>query len=120
MPDSKYTMQGYNLVKLLKRLEEATARLEDVTIYQEGYIQNKLEASKNNKPSDSGADANTTNEPSAENAPEVEQDPKCITAFQSYIGENIDPLVELSGKIDTVVLDALQLLKGGFQSQLTF
>ncbi|KAJ1542654.1 adenylate cyclase-binding protein [Saccharomyces cerevisiae] len=120
MPDSKYTMQGYNLVKLLKRLEEATARLEDVTIYQEGYIQNKLEASKNNKPSESGADANTTNEPSAENAPEVEQDPKCITAFQSYIGENIDPLVELSGKIDTVVLDALQLLKGGFQSQLTF
>ncbi|CAI4787072.1 CBM_collapsed_G0048750.mRNA.1.CDS.1 [Saccharomyces cerevisiae] len=120
MPDSKYTMQGYNLVKLLKRLEEATARLEDVTIYQEGYIQNKLEASKNNKPSDSGAGANTTNEPSAENAPEVEQDPKCITAFQSYIGENIDPLVELSGKIDTVVLDALQLLKGGFQSQLTF
>lgn len=113
-------MQGYNLVKLLKRLEEATARLEDVTIYQEGYIQNKLEASKNNKPSESGADANTTNEPSAENAPEVEQDPKCITAFQSYIGENIDPLVELSGKIDTVVLDALQLLKGGFQSQLTF
>lgn len=62
MPDSKYTMQGYNLVKLLKRLEEATARLEDVTIYQEGYIQNKLEASKGSESSTSGNGAPSTKE----------------------------------------------------------
>ena len=45
MPEpGKFGVQGYNLVKLLKRLEEATARLEDVTIYQEGYIQSKIDA----------------------------------------------------------------------------
>ncbi|EJS42010.1 srv2p [Saccharomyces arboricola H-6] len=116
MPDSKYTMQGYNLVKLLKRLEEATARLEDVTIYQEGYIQSKLEASKSN----SETDAPVAEGGSSGEVSDAQEDPKCVTAFQLYITENIDPLVELSGKIDTVVLDALELLKGGFQSQLTF
>ncbi|CAI1679699.1 hypothetical protein SEUBUCD646_0N01840 [Saccharomyces eubayanus] len=122
MPDSKYTMQGYNLVKLLKRLEEATARLEDVTIYQEGYIQSKLDASKTNVSSNSGTSTSRapTKSSSLENVPEVQEDPKCVTAFQTYINENIDRLVELSGKIDAVVLDALHLLKGGFQSQLIF
>ena len=44
MPDQgEFAIQGFNLVKLLKRLEDATARLEDVTIYQEGYIQSKIE-----------------------------------------------------------------------------
>lgn len=120
MPDSKYTMQGYNLVKLLKRLEEATARLEDVTIYQEGYIQNKLEASKGSESSTSGNGAPSTKSTSSEEVPEPQEDPKCITTFQAYITENIDPLVELSGKIDAVVLDAVELLKGGFESQLVF
>ena len=39
--------QGYSITKLLKRLEDATARLEDLTIYQEEYITEKYGVQSN-------------------------------------------------------------------------
>lgn len=33
--ESQFNVQGYNIITILKRLEAATSRLEDITIFQE-------------------------------------------------------------------------------------
>lgn len=127
MTDSNnFSIQGYNLVKLLKRLEDATARLEDVTIYQEGYIHSKLSspeltpAAKNaGTPSVEKVEASAP-EPSTQEAEEPKKEVKSVVAFKEYLKENIDPLYELSKEIDPVVGEAAALFKAAFEAQLTF
>ena len=113
MSETNFSVQGYNLVKLLKRLEDATARLEDVTIYQESYVQSKF-GGKEQK--DSSKTPEAVSETPAEtpaavasevaSAPEpakVEEAPKAVIEFEQFIATNVDPLVELSKEIDPAV-----------------
>lgn len=131
MPESgKFGMQGYNLVKLLKRLEDATARLEDVTLYQEGYLQSKLngsagdakaisDATSNTAPS--GTDVASIANPTTSKAPEVAtpaEDPKEIVAFKKFIQDNLVPLSKLSDSLDPSVMEAVSTLKQAFEFEI--
>ena len=119
MPESgKFGMQGYNLVKLLKRLEDATARLEDVTIYQEGYIQSKVPGV--GAPATAPAAAVTApaapaTAPAAPAPVATEEDPKTVVEFKKFIQENLVPLATLSESIDPVVCEAVTELKKAFE-----
>lgn len=109
--------QGYNITKLLKRLEDATARLEDLTIYQEEYITEKYGVQSNGT---SITDAPAENEVASKDVGHNKEDneghkdesaskPKAIEEFDLFIAENIKPLLDLSEKIDTSVVDAVNL-----------
>ncbi|EDO16253.1 hypothetical protein Kpol_505p30 [Vanderwaltozyma polyspora DSM 70294] len=125
--NSKINLQSYNLVKLLKRLEDATSRLEDVTLYQEGYIQSKIESAMSDESEKSeflsepsiSKDVPTTSEspskPSEESSGEA--DPKSVIDFDELLNKTIHPFVELSEKIDPVVCDAAKSLELGFKTQ---
>lgn len=139
-PDSKqYTIQGYSLSKLLKRLEDATARLEDLTFYQENYLLEKYNVSiegVNNVPSSAseGLDhigssdiktiASQEHLPIA-NIPEASFEeeavkPLAIKEFEQLIENKIKPLLEVSEKIDPVVLDAAKLFLGAYTESCKF
>lgn len=141
MPEQsgKFAIQGFNLVKLLKRLEDATARLEDVTIYQEGYIQTKIEerseptttndvstsskATNVDAPAPSAPAVSTpmteTKSTGAEPIKEIDEDtPKPVLEFEIFLSENIDPLLAISEKIDPAVVDAVKLLQKIYLAQL--
>lgn len=137
MPDQgKFAIQGFNLVKLLKRLEDATARLEDVTLYQEGYIQSKIEertqASKKSTSEDltSIADSDSgnasINKQKDENTDALEptikeineETPKSVLEFEAFLNENVDKLLNISEKIDPLLMEAVKLLKDSFLIQL--
>ncbi|KAL6930130.1 hypothetical protein ACO0SA_001537 [Hanseniaspora valbyensis] len=121
----QYTIQGYSLSKLLKRLEDATARLEDLTFYQENYLLEKYNVSiegVNNVPSASqdtadpsviktiGAQQDLQNiDVKEETITEQVEKPLAIKEFDLFIEDNIKPLFEVSEKIDTVVKDAAKL-----------
>ncbi|KAL6943429.1 hypothetical protein ACO0OE_003317 [Hanseniaspora uvarum] len=109
--------QGYSITKLLKRLEDATARLEDLTIYQEEYITEKYGVQSNGT---SITDAPAENEVASKDVGHNKEDneghkdesaskPKAIEEFDLFIAENIKPLLDLSEKIDTSVVDAVNL-----------
>lgn len=109
--------QGYSITKLLKRLEDATARLEDLTIYQEEYITEKYGVQSNGT---SITDAPAENEVASKDVGHNKEDneghkdesaskPKAIEEFDLFIAENIKPLLDLSERIDTSVVDAVNL-----------
>ncbi|QLQ79644.1 hypothetical protein HG537_0C02910 [Torulaspora globosa] len=130
---AKVSTQGYNLVKLLKRLEDATARLEDVTIYQEGYIQSKMAASTlSHAPSsnevgfsseEKGSGSSSVSLSSALLRPAVEplsEAPELVVKFNELIDTIVNPLLELSEKIDPVVYGSVKLFKQAFDEELQF
>lgn len=123
----KFAIQGFNLVKLLKRLEDATARLEDVTIYQEGYIQTKLDQrTGSNDENDTGNDneksiEESNKEKSVQPEPikEIDEEtPKPVLEFETFITENVDPLLVISEKIDPVIVESVKLFQKAFFAQL--
>jgi len=109
--------QGYSITKLLKRLEDATARLEDLTIYQEEYITEKYGVQSNgtsitDAPADNevaSKDVGHNREDNEGHKDESASKPKAIEEFDLFIAENIKPLLDLSEKIDTSVVDAVNL-----------
>lgn len=126
---AKFNTQGYNLVKLLKRLEVATARLEDVTIYQEGYLHSKIaEATKaDTKSVASESEHKNKNESSSQPAISAtastvssneEEQPKAVSQFEAFVTTSVNPVVELSEKIDPVVFESMKLFKSAFDFQL--
>lgn len=118
LPDSKnLNIQGYSLTKLLKRLEDATARLEDLTIYQEEYISDKygIQVNDNSKQTPSSENEIVNNDIIKTNGDhqirkdEFSEKPKAIVEFDLLIDNKIKPLLELSEKIDAAVVDAVKL-----------
>ncbi|AAS53432.2 AFR061Wp [Eremothecium gossypii ATCC 10895] len=110
MLEANFSIQGYNLVKLLKRLEDATARLEDVTIYQEGYVQSKM-----------GSAAGQTSmgsQVSAEGGAAAEA-PAHMQEYEQLVDEWVRPLVGAGQQIDAAVGEASQQLLEGFAAQGT-
>lgn len=135
MPEqNKLAIQGFNLSKLLKRLEDATARLEDVTIYQEGYVQNKINergselfnAPNSDNSSSSQEKFSTPAAPILTNTaveetksvPEVESVAENVSVFENFLKESISPLIDISKEIDPIVSDAVQLLTDIFNEEL--
>lgn len=130
---AKLNTQSYNLVKLLKRLEDATARLEDVTIYQEGYIESKMAAdtvshvasstevaslSEGQHSGSSSTSGSVTQLKPVVKFPPVETE--SIEKFKELIENDVKPLVGLSDKIDPAVSEATKLFKQAFEEESDF
>lgn len=94
-----FSIQGYNLVTLLKRLEAATSRLEDVTIYQEQHNKNLI---NENEAIESGTVLKSIEPESSKSITNVEI-PKSIKEFDLFIEDKIKPYVELSKKINAIL-----------------
>lgn len=110
-----FSIQGYNLVTLLKRLEAATSRLEDVTIFQESKSAAAVVDATAATTSVEPTAPKSTMAPSSAIAaaprivsPEV---PKSIKEFDNFIKEKIDPYVQLSQEIDGQLGEQAELFK---------
>lgn len=135
MADSnKISMQSYNLVKLLKRLEDATSRLEDVTIYQENYVQTKIDQSNLTHSESPTSNVRTSSEsigmnnedfhtPAAATLSNINStsstDANFINDFEKFISDTVDPLIEISEKIDQSIVDSVNFMKLAFKNQLS-
>ncbi|VEU20062.1 DEKNAAC100675 [Brettanomyces naardenensis] len=114
MGEAEFSIHGYNIVTLLKRLEAATSRLEDVTIFQEhahqagGAEAGQVKSTGGTTVAAVTAGASTSSPASA--APVLET-PKAIKAYDDFIAEFVDPFVSASDKIDSVVGDQAELFK---------
>lgn len=121
--NSQLNVQGYNIVTILKRLEAATSRLEDVSIYQEEIYKNAskgaVDESPNAKAISSTAASSTPVAPSPKPIEPVEK-AKFVTEFEKFIQDHIDPFVASSESIDPLVGKAAQLLKSAFAEQINF
>lgn len=123
--ESQLNVQGYNIVTILKRLEAATSRLEDITIFQEEA--SKAQKKATSEPSETGTIAAALVNGSAIPSPEkleaaVEAAPvaKFVTEFELFIAENIDPFVAASKQIDSIVGDAAEIFRDAFAEQAKF
>ncbi|CDK29670.1 unnamed protein product [Kuraishia capsulata CBS 1993] len=131
---NKYNIQGYNLVTLLKRLEAATSRLEDVTIFQESSLKNLEKSAIDTADTPSGSLTEGTTKaigsaPSVPSTPDsgapepnvaAVEIPKSIKAFDDFISYSIDPFVAVSEKIDAVVGKQAQVFKDAFIGERKF
>lgn len=106
-------VQGYNIVTILKRLETATSRLEDITIFQEN-------ANKSHPVEPKAASAPIAATPAPEAVPATPEKAKFVKEFDNFIKETVDPFVESSLAIDPVVAEAAQNLRGAFVEQGKF
>ncbi|AGO13208.1 AaceriAFR061Wp [[Ashbya] aceris (nom. inval.)] len=111
MLEANFSIQGYNLVKLLKRLEDATARLEDVTIYQEGYVQSKMSAA---------GQTSMGSELSGEGVAMAVEEPANMQEYDQLVNEWVRPLVGVGQQIDAAVGEASQQFLDGFAAQGVF
>ncbi|KAI5954306.1 SRV2 [Candida jiufengensis] len=128
--ENQFNVQGYNIVTILKRLEAATSRLEDITVFQEeaNKHKNSTDSSSNNLiASQSQSDdktalalkdstTTTTTSTSEESAPEH----KSVTAFRQFIEENVSPFVSNSKSIDPLVGESAEIFQQAFQDQIKF
>lgn len=116
-------VQGYNIVTILKRLEAATSRLEDVSIYQEEvYKTAKCATDESSKLKAVPAAPSTTSAattPSASPIAPVEK-AKFVVEFENFVKDQIDPFVQSSETIDPQVGKAAQALKAAFEEQTKF
>ncbi|ODV94207.1 hypothetical protein PACTADRAFT_70729 [Pachysolen tannophilus NRRL Y-2460] len=125
--ENNFSIQGYNLVTLLKRLEAATSRLEDVTIFQENSKKDVLHASdytatQRQAPrtksvgQGAGQDLNAeSSQPSAQASL-----PVSIKEFDSLIEGFVKPFVDKSEKVDPVVGEVGSTLLKAFIEERNF
>lgn len=133
--DNQLNVQGYNIVTILKRLEAATSRLEDITIFQEEFnlanepgdiktIGASGVAAGGEVGSGSAAGQSSTSVSSAPpaiasvSAP-VEQ-VKFVKEFHQFLSNTVEPLVATSNGIDPLVGEAVSLLQNAFAEQAKF
>lgn len=124
--ENQLNVQGYNIVTILKRLETATSRLEDITMIQDrAYTskQNEFTVSHGSIGSGSALAVAAASESVAkqEFPPEpAEEKPKSVVAFEQFISDYLDPLVTSSNSIDPVVGESATALKNAFLEQAKF
>ncbi|KAK7205779.1 adenylate cyclase associated N terminal-domain-containing protein [Myxozyma melibiosi] len=125
---------GYNLVTLMKRLEAATSRLEDLTVFQSQSIQSSREPSAistRELPSALATSSATPvaaatpaapAEPTPAPAPEpvVEQISPAVQEFDDYVAEFVTPFVALSKEIDPVVAEQAEAVASAFAAEREF
>ncbi|CUM64118.1 uncharacterized protein PRCAT00001709001 [Priceomyces carsonii] len=117
--ESQFNIHGYNIVTILKRLEAATSRLEDITIFQQ-------EASDVTSPKDkstantSNAEVNQKTSSKKESVPSQAEIPKLISAFKEYIDSYITPFIQTSKEIDPIVGEAAEELGKAFEEEKKF
>lgn len=132
MSDEQFNVQGYNIVTILKRLEAATSRLEDITIFQDEVTRSNDESAsltlanpkaisnKDAPPAPPAGSAGPASSATTPPAPEAPEDPKFVAAFGDFISSSVNPFVDLSKQIDPIVGDAATLFAHAFDEQVHF
>lgn len=128
--DSQLNVQGYNIVTIIKRLEAATSRLEDITIFQEEAHKAQKKLAGAEPAAIVAADTNDqTPEPTPGQTRELSQAPQAAAAaaelptaaaFDAFVRNYIDPFVAASAALDGVVGEAAALFKDAFAEQAKF
>lgn len=135
--ENQFNVQGYNIVTILKRLESATSRLEDITIFQEeaNRLRNEqLGKSKEgvkqhsivSNTSDSGVsskliESQTSGDSNgSKGEAKVEEDPKSLVEFDEIVKHKVEPFVKISQEIDEIVGKSAQYLLQAFKEQRKF
>ncbi|CCG23068.1 Srv2 adenylate cyclase-associated protein [Candida orthopsilosis Co 90-125] len=133
--ESQFNVQGYNIVTILKRLEAATSRLEDITVFQEEANRQKNGAEapainathspQGNSVSDTLATVSSASSVSpggvtshAKDVPAEKK--KSILAFEQFIHDFVVPFVNTSNHIDPVVGESAKALADTFVEQTKF
>lgn len=115
--NNNFSIQGFNLVTLLKRLEAATSRLEDVTVYHEQNVATMAYPNGNSSPITQSTDAAPVitsapvTAPVSTPSPIVDELPKSIKEFDLFIDEKINTYVEQSNKIDSILGEQAEVFK---------
>ncbi|AOA62725.1 Adenylyl cyclase-associated protein [Komagataella phaffii CBS 7435] len=116
-------LQGLNLVTLLKRLDAATTRLEDITIFQESIIQREQPFPSeilNNSESQSVQQGSSRLDSSASDFTEtkIEAEKPSITAYEKLYNDHVAPFLALSKELDETLGKQVQFFANAFQEQL--
>lgn len=131
--ENQLNVQGYNIVTILKRLETATSRLEDITVFQEEVNERKKDGGGGSGGAiagaaggaaggaiaggATGASAGTIASASEESQ---EETPASVTKFNEFIADSVVPFVEASKSIDPVVGQSATCLLQAFEAQSDF
>lgn len=118
LEENQFNVQGYNIVNILKRLEHATSRLENITHFQEesykaGAGPKEVGGAGTKDQLESASAPETTNSAPAEKV-------KFVREFEDLIKSHVEPFVEASGKIDLVVGEVAGNFKDAFVAQTRF
>lgn len=115
--ESQFNVQGYNIVTILKRLEAATSRLEDITIFQD-----ELKGEKPIEPAESKKLIQGAAAPAAAAAPAPAKEVKSVFVdeFNELITSYIQPFVAQSKELDLVLGEAADEFAAAFDAQATF
>ncbi|KAK9321421.1 adenylate cyclase associated N terminal-domain-containing protein [Lipomyces orientalis] len=136
---------GYNMVTLMKRLEAATSRLEDLTVFQTQAMQSRglstpttlsettIPGSVTPTPASTSTSTIATPAPAAPAstpapapasepipAPIVEELPVSLKEFDEFVADYVTPLVELSKGIDPLVEEQAKHLAAAFDAEREF
>lgn len=130
--ENQFNVQGYNIVTILKRLEAATSRLEDITIFQEAAHKvdkasagQVLEAASVGAAVGAGAGVAGAvhGDRAVKEAVKIDEEIKVspsIAAFEKFIKTYVEPFAEKSLALDPLVGEAAALFADAFRSQLKF
>lgn len=130
--ENQLNVQGYNIVTILKRLETATSRLEDITVFQEEANERKKDGSSGGSGAIAGGAAGgaiaggaatgATAAGAIASAPEETQEetPASVTKFNEFIADSVVPFVEASKTIDPIVGQSATCLLQAFEAQADF
>ncbi|TPX08468.1 uncharacterized protein E0L32_010085 [Thyridium curvatum] len=113
----------HNLTTLIKRLEAATARLEDIASSTVELPQAVPALQQTLASPQSGLSASSTPAPAAAPAPPkqpAEPLPESIEEFDDFVESAVGKYVELSKKIGGVVAEQAAKVREGFQAQRRF
>lgn len=120
--ENQLTVQGYNIVTILKRLEAATSRLEDITIFQEEANQSPAGTAAPAVAAPAGAAKSIQSAPS-QAAPAASAAPASaafVELFNALAENSLTPFVAVSGEIDPLVEQAAAAFKDAFDEQARF
>ena len=116
--NTQFNVHNYNIANILKRLEAATVRLEDVSIFQESVHK------KTSKEAAGETAGESREEPAGEKHAPVAETPlekrQFMVAFEAFIRDHIVPFVESSEAIDPQVGTIARALKAGSDEQARF
>lgn len=125
---NRFNVQGYNIVTILKRLEAATSRLEDITVFQSKVQPPDLltEDAPKQVGGDTGvAAAPDTTPVAAAVAKETDSAakptlPPAVAKFDEFIDTFVDPWVKSSIGLDSQVGEAATLFRDALKAEVPF
>ncbi|OJD24904.1 hypothetical protein ACJ73_03728 [Blastomyces percursus] len=114
------TNQMNNFTTLIKRLEAATSRLEDMATSLEGSSPGSPTADKIATSSTASVSSKTASNPAPPPPPVVEPPPRQIEDFDALINKKVKNFVELSEKLGEPAREQSKAILRAFQAERTY